>query len=273
MERVVKLFTKTQEDVRLKLAAILALTGVVFFNAITSLLAANDGDNVRLSDKYPNLLAASDSVSIIWIFIFIGLWAYVIYQFSTMRGKDSSISELSLNRISIFFILNTVLNVLWVLSLVLEVFWLSVVLIIAILYTLVRITGYISNDTLAARDTVFIRVPFSLYFGWVTYATVGNIMLWLVSMNWTTFTSHRGTWAVGLVIAAAGFALVMMYRHVDWIYGAAVLWAFLGILVDHLSPSGWNGTYPTMIVALTIVISVLVVATLYVGEKEYRQKS
>ncbi len=267
-----KLFDKVHEDVRLKLITILSLTGVVFFNALATLVSSNNGDNEKLSERYPNLLAPSESIFVIWIFIFLGLWGYVIYQFSTMRGKDSHISEVTLTRINIYFIINTVLNVLWTFALAFELLWLSVPLIVGILYTLVRITGYIAGDTLSLWDKIFIRVPFSLYFGWVTYATVANLITWLVSIEWDGFGIRQGVWAVVLLIVTSIFAVTMMYKRMDWIYGFAVLWAFVGILINHLSPDGWDGTYPSVIVALTIVISILSVLTLYVAEKEYRPK-
>lgn len=268
-----KLYNKAKEDVRLKLITILSLTGVVFFNAIATLVSDTNGSSERLSDKFPNVLAPSDSVFIIWILIFLGLWAYVIYQFSTMRGAESTISERTLTRINIYFIINTFLNVLWSFALVFEVLWLTIPLIIGILYTLVRISDFIASDTLALRDNIFVRLPFSLYFGWVTYVTFANVVTWLVSTNWNEFMVRQGTWGVTILIAAFVFAIVMLYKRNDWIYGVAVLWAFVGILINHLSPDGWDGTYPTMIVSLTIVISVLIVVILYVADKEYRLKA
>ncbi len=267
-----KLFNKVHEDVRLKLIAILSLTGLIFFNALATLLSVNNNESEKLSDKYPNLLAPSESILVIWIFIFLGLWGYVIYQFSTMRGQESLISELTLTRINIYFIINTVLSVLWTFAWAFEAIWLTVPLIIGILYTLIRITGYIASDNLALRDKLFIGAPFSLYFGWVTYATVANIMTWLVSMNWDGFGLRLTVWAAVMLILTSVFTITMMYRRVDWIYGAAVVWAFMGILLNHLSPNGWDGTYPSIIVALTIIVTVLLVATLYVAEKEYHQK-
>jgi L-cystine uptake protein TcyP (sodium:dicarboxylate symporter family) len=69
---------------------------------------------------------------------------------------------------------------------------LMVVLLVSLIY-IVRIIG---KEGLSLRDRIFIRLPFSVYFGWITVATIANFTVRLVSFNWNGFGIAPAGWAV-----------------------------------------------------------------------------
>ena len=88
------------------------------------------------------------------------------------------------------------------------------------------------------------RLPFSVYFGWITVATVANITVWLVSIEWSGLGLPDQIWAVLIIAVAAAIGTVTMLRNRDLAYGLVLVWAFVGILIKHTSQTGFGGQYP-----------------------------
>ena len=264
---------KVHEDIRWKFLAVLSLATVVLVNAVTSIVPLNNKSAREISELYPNLFAPAEITGAILIIIFLAVWAYVVYQFSPIKGEESTISEGVLTDINKYFVANSILNISWLFAWQYEIMWLAVLIVLGIFYALLRITGLIAGEKLSMKDRLFVQAPFSLYFGWVTFATLATIMTWLVSIDWDGFGLRNSIWAVFFLIVTAAFVITVMYRRIDWVYGTAVVWTFAGILLKHLSASGWNGAYPSIILTLVILLSVMIVVTLYIAEKDYRQKT
>ena len=99
-------------------------------------------------------------------------------------------------------------------------------------------------------------MPFSVYFGWTTVATVANITVLLVSLNWDGFGLTDSTWAAIIVVVAMVIGTVMTLRNQDVAYGLVVIWAYSGILMRQTSAEGLDGRYPIVVAA--VVASLLV---------------
>lgn len=64
---------------------------------------------------------------------------------------------------------------------------LSTVLIATLLVLLIAITRTIIAAKPSGRERFFLRLPFSVYFGWITVATIANTTVFLVSIGWDRF--------------------------------------------------------------------------------------
>lgn len=144
-----------------------------------------------------------------------------------------------------------------------RVLWLSVLLIIGLLVTLKRIHALVGPAHYDVKSFVTTRLPFSVYLGWITVATIANITTWLVSINWDGAGMRPGVWMVLVVLAAATIGIIHALRGRDWAYMAVIIWAFSGILYKHLSGSAFNGQYPTTIGALQVSLAVCIVLGIY----------
>lgn len=49
----------------------------------------------------------------------------------------------------------------------------------------------------------------------------------------------------------------------DIAYGLVIIWAYAGILVKHILPSGFNGQYASIITTAVISIVILIIVELY----------
>jgi translocator protein len=104
---------------------------------------------------------------------------------------------------------------------------------------------------LSTGDRWTILVPFSIYLGWVSVATVANVTQLLAHLNWGGWGISPEVWAFIMLIVAAGIAGLMAVRHASLAYLGVFVWAYIGIAVEH-----WG----TPIVAVTAAVLAALIA-------------
>lgn len=263
------LHKKAKESTRLKWLVVITFTAMVIVNVLATTLPINGQTTAEVSDRYENLFTPAGVTFSIWGLIYILLAGYTVYQFASIRKKQSKLSEATIDRVNQYFVVSSVLNIFWILAWHYELLWLSVLIMIGILYGLFTIVTTLVSQKMSVRDRWLVRVPFSVYFGWITVATVANVTAFLVSMGWDGFGVRPAVWTILILLFTVGITLVATYRLKDWAYGSVIVWALVGILLNHLSTSGWNGMYPTVVIVLTILITIQIVVVLKELEGAY----
>lgn len=262
---------KSKDNRPLKLIAAGAFAATVLVNALANLLPINGKNTGAISDSYPNLFAPAGVTFSIWSVIYILLAAYTLYQLGIFREKKSSLKNNTLLEVAPLFIATSLGNIAWIFTWHYEIMWLSVILMITILVHLIRINNILRDETYTLKEFFMVKLPFSIYFGWITVATIANVATWLVSINWDGFMIRPGIWTVVMLIVGAIIGLAVTFRNQDFAYGAVFIWAYTGILIKHLSPDGWNGMYPSTISALNILLPVFITVVLYVWLQNYKK--
>ena len=237
-------------------AVLLSYLAMVAMNYLANALPLNGRSTGDVSDAYPSLFTPAGLTFSIWGVIYLLLGMHVLYQLGLFRGTGDSCDQSLLNRIGVLFTVSSVANTAWVFAWHYDLIPLSAVLITLILVCLALIAVTLRRSTLTARERWFIGVPFSVYFGWTTVATVANVTVLLVSRNWDGFGLADSTWAAIMVLVAMAIGTTTMLRNRDIAYGLVLIWAFLGILLRQLSPDGFDGRYPAIVAA---VIGALIV--------------
>jgi len=92
-----------------------------------------------------------------------------------------------------------------------------------------------SEATRAER--YFVHLPFSVYLGWITIATIANVTALLVNINWNAWGLGEQFWAVAVIIVGIAIALAVLFTRKDVFYCLVVDWALAGILIERLSPT------------------------------------
>jgi hypothetical protein len=110
--------------------------------------------------------------------------------------------------------------------------------------------------------------PFSVYFGWITVAAIANITVFLVSIGWNGFGVADYVWTSVIVLVGAVIGILRMRKDRNVVYGLVLVWAYLGILLKHVSSDGFGGQYPSIIAT---VIACLIALVFFVG-KIWREK-
>lgn len=235
---------------------------MVAMNFLANALPLNGRRTGEVSNEYQNLFTPAGLTFSIWSVIYLLLGAHVLYQLGLFHGSPGRDRVPLLNPVGVLFSVSSVANAAWVFAWHYGMIPLSVVLIGVILVCLILITNNLRSAKLTVRERWFVGVPFSVYFGWTTVATVANITVLLVSLDWDGFGMADWTWAVIIVVIAMVIGTITTLRNQDVAYGLVLIWAYGGILFRQVSPEGLDGRYPVVIgaVVVSLVVFILVAA-------------
>ena len=239
---------------------------MIIVNGLANALPINGMITGDISDSYPNLFAPTGITFIIWGVIYLLLAAHTAYQLGLFRKKGEEVKTALLKEVGILFSISSLANVAWIFAWHYKNILLSLLVMLIILVCLMLIYVRINKETLTANEKVFIRLPFSVYFGWITVATIANATTLLVDKLGSPVNLlgiSEVVWTVVILLIGLAIGAFTTFKNRDIPYGLVIVWAYIGILVKHLlaQPDGFNSQYPAVIV--TVIISlVMLVATL-----------
>lgn len=242
---------------------------MITMNALANLLPLNGQNTGEISDKYANLFAPAGFTFSIWGVIYVLLALHILYQLGLFRNNNSNTHLLT--QISIYFSLSSVLNTLWIIAWHYDQLLLSVFIMIGMLLTLIHINKLTAASTLSLKENFFIKLPFSIYVGWITVATIANITALLVSIGWNGFGLSEATWTIIILIIGTVIGVLTMLRLNNAAYGLAILWAYFGIYSKHTSVSGFNYEYPAIIQTVIICMAVIASTMIFVLLRKSRK--
>lgn len=247
---------KSQSQTRL-LKWFLALAAIVMFavNALSTMLPLNGVTPGEASARYPNLFVPAPYVFSIWGVIYLLVILYVLYQFGLFRKKGEPANETLLQQTGILFIVTCLLNSAWLFTWHYGQVALSLGVIVLFLLTLILLRFRIAAQPLTNREKLFVRLPFSVYFGWLTIATIANATALFVSVGFRGLGLSEGGWTMILLAVGAIIGIVTALRFRDAAYLFVFLWAYAGILQSHLSATGYAGAYPGVIVMASLSLA------------------
>lgn len=217
----------------------LAIANIIWFFAVivVNYLAVNlpiwwmtTGD---LSDLYPNLFTPAWLTFSIWGLIYLALAWFVIRQIVDLYKKNSiGITK----KIWIWFLLSCLINMWWIFAWHYKVVWLSVVIMILFLIVLIVIANKVQmwKKLWTWWDKLLVQIPFSLYLGWISVATIANISTWLVNTWWTMRWMTDIFWTILVIVVAALLALISLYKKYNIIFALVVVRAFIGIIIKRI---------------------------------------
>lgn len=234
------------------LATLLTLT----VNGLANALPINGMNTGQVSDSFEVYFVPAGYVFSIWGLIYILLIAFTIYQ-ALPAQKDQPV----LKSIRGWYIIGCLANSIWIFMWHYLQFNLTILLMAILLVSLLLI--YVRLRKANAAETsngmrCFVQLPFSVYLGWITVATIANATDVLDFNNWNRFGIAAETWAIILLAVAIAIALWMTLAHRDAPYLAVLAWAFAGIGVKYAGLS----IVSTVAYAAAIIVGVLLVAAL-----------
>ena len=116
----------------------------------------------------------------------------------------------------------------------------------------------IGRSRVPAAETWLVRIPFSLYLGWITVATIANVTEVLYYLNWSGWGISPEIWAVIMLVAGAIIASLVSLSRGDIAYVLVIVWAFAGIAVKQSStpPVAISAAALAAVVLLTLLAGV-----------------
>ena len=249
----------------IKWFVLLALIAMLTVNALSSILPINGVTPKEVSDRYPNLFVPAPLTFSIWGVIYLLVIGYVLYQLGLFRRKGEAVNAALLNKTGIIFIVSSVLNLSWIIAWHYGQLVLSFIILALLLVALIRIRLYIAaQEPLSKKEKWFVRLPFSVYFGWVTIATIAGATALLVGTGFSGFGISEPVWTMVILLVGAVIGIATALRFRDVAYLAVFIWAYANILSNHLPSGIYTGAYPGVIatLALSLVAFVAVILAL-----------
>jgi len=212
-------------------AVLLSLLLMLATNALATLLPINDLTTAELSARYPIPLTPAGYVFSIWGLIYLVLIGFSLYQARRTQQQSKTIDA-----IGWLFVFSNLLNSAWIFAWHYEELLLSVGIMIGLLISLIGIYQIIHASLKGKWDegfSWFVRVPFSIYLGWISVATVVNVAVLLYDTNWNGFGLADVTWSAILIGIVTTLTLTLLIQRRDFAYTGVIVWALIGIIVAH----------------------------------------
>jgi benzodiazapine receptor len=212
-----------------------------------------------VSDANPTLITPAGYVFSIWGVIYMLLGVFVVYQaLPSQQGKEYQ------SKIGWLFVLSSLINIGWLFLWQFEYLSLSVVLMFLLLATLISIYVRlrIGKSAVSLRVRLAVQLPFSVYLGWITIASIANVAATLVSIGWDGFGISPETWAILVVAVALIITILMLFTRKDVAYSLVIIWALVGIGVKQ---SG-NQTIVMLAEISAAIVAVALISTILVTQ-------
>jgi hypothetical protein len=239
----------------LKAVNILGFVLVIVVNALANVIPLGGNTTAEVSEASPTLITPAGYVFSIWGVIYALLLVFTFYQAYVAREAPF------LSKISVLFLLSSLVNVFWLFLWHYEQIVPSVVLMFLLLANLIAIylRLQIGKSKVSLNERLCVHLPFSVYLGWISIAAIANVASALVAVNWDGWGIPPVTWASLLIAIALVVTLAVIATRKDVAYSLVILWALGGIIVDQ---AAYQSIVQTAEVSAVIVVVALAVVYL-----------
>ncbi len=235
-----------------QILTLLATVVTITINALANILPLNGNFTGDLSDRFEIFFVPAGYVFSIWGLIYIGLFVYTIFQLLPSQAENQT-----LKKIAPYYWIGSLANSIWIFLWHYEVFSVTLIAMAVILVSLLVINRQLTGS--AGKTKWLVKLPFSIYLGWISVATIANVSQTLFFFDWNGFGINPEVWAVIMLGIASLLGILMAWRENDTPYLLVLVWAFIGITVSQAGSSlvvtsAWAGVI-ILIVALFASIS------------------
>jgi hypothetical protein len=249
------------KDILRQFAVILTTIFTLVINSAANAIPLNGRETGEISDSFNVLFVPAGYVFSIWGLIYLGLTAYTLFQALPAQRQNPK-----LRRTGWLVALSNLLNGSWI------VFWhygyytVTLGVMLALLAVLIVIFLRLdrANHPFSTAERWAVGIPFSVYLGWITVATIANATAVLRYLGWNGGGISELAWTLILLAAGVVIAALMAFIRRDVPYLLVLVWAFAGISARWLNDPvlGVAG-----FVAAGVVLALAVAGALRSGRK------
>ena len=230
------------------------LLALIYWNYYSNTGAINHQTVGDVSDKFDNLFTPAGYAFAIWGLIYLGLLVLGVYWIYLAFKKDEDTR-------SIVYAAPTLIlahfgNGMWLW------FWLNeatgsalmiMIFILAMLFlTSIRLDAGLMGSS--KINKLLIRVPVSLYFGWISVATIANVAAHLKGIGWNGGINETMWTMLAIVLATILGSFMVIHRN-RWVFGLVIIWALIAIAVRHF--------FDVELIMWTAIVGAICVAASY----------
>lgn len=232
------------------IVVIFATLSTIAFNALAAAGLVNGVTTLLVSAKYTTVVTPAGYAFTIWSLIYVGMIAFSVYQ-------ALSANLIKFRGLRTLYVLSCLLNCSWIYFWHREYIGVCLIIILALLGSLLVINLKL-KPSVTAHQSLFTKVPFGLYFGWVTAAAVVNFAVWLTYLGVGLSPRTWNILGVVLILLTAAFGVLVRWKLKNYMYPLAVGWAATGIAVQQ------SGNTMIVVAAAVAVVVCLVVSVSFV---------
>ena len=209
-----------------QIVVVLTILITITINALADALPINGLNTGKISDAFHVYFVPAGYVFAIWGIIYIGLIAYAVYQALPSQRQNPRLQATGW-----WVVLGGLANSMWIFLWHYEQFVGTLGAMLILLATLIAVylrLG-IGQTKVSAAETWAVRIPFSVYLGWITVATVANVTDVLDFLRWSAFGIAPEIWFLIVLVAVLAISTLMSLNRRDVAYILVILWALVGI--------------------------------------------
>jgi hypothetical protein len=214
------------KDLIRQIFVVIALIITIVVNVFSNTLPFNNLTAPEIADSFDVYFVPAGYVFSIWSVIYLGLIAYAVFQLLPAQRENPRLGQTGW-----WFVLSCAANSAWLFLWHYAYFALSVIAMLTLLISLivVYLRLGVGQQAVPPGERWLVQLPFSIYLGWVTVATIANVTAFLDSINWNGFGLSPETWTFIMLVVAIAIAALMAYSRQDIAYLLVLVWAFIGI--------------------------------------------
>ena len=255
-----------QNDKLRQFAVLFSIITMIVMNYLSNVRAFGGKTNAEISDKYHTLITPAGYAFSIWGVIFLGLLAFGVYQ-----GLGSQRTNPRFRAVGWWVVLNALCNAIWSPLFNNERIGIALLVILVMLFSLAIIEQHLlarpnvpfiatnpdatlPESSASPTETWLARIPFSIYFGWLTVATILNVAVYLKSTNFDLLGLNEQTWAIAMLIVGLLVGAIVFNRFRSIAYILVFAWAYRAIAVEQADYSSIQIVAGAGVVVATVLV-------------------
>lgn len=235
-------------------AVVLSTAATIIMNILANALPLNGQNTGEISDRFPVFFVPAGYVFSIWGLIYIGLIAYAVFQALPVQKTNPRMRSTGWP-----VVFGMAMNFSWLFFWHYNIFPLTEVAMLGLLASLIVVYLRLrsGNAEVSNVEKWSTRLPFSVYLGWISVATIANTSDVLYHLRWNGAPLRPEVWAVIMLGAALAITAAMLLTRRDIAYAAVIVWASVGIAVKQASAA----LVPTAAWAVAMLVGVGILIT------------
>jgi hypothetical protein len=241
---------------------VVALAIHVTLSYFTQFRLINQQDVGQVSDAYDSVFTPAGITFAIWGVIYTALLFFCGYHIRmAFKQKDIHPANENVLRMGPWFVLNNIGAAAWLIVWTKGLITASMGLIIFQLLTLIIIHLKLNiHDPNSKTDSkIFTQFPLSIYFAWLTIATIANISVYLLASGWKGFGLEYSPieWTRIMIGVAVFLTTLIVFARRNVFFGLVIIWALYGIILkrESINPTTYAEVIKTAWIGLGIVAS------------------
>jgi len=233
----------------LSIATLLAIVATIVVNTLSNIIPpeAQTVGGIANTVLAGVLITPANYAFAIWGLIYLGLIAYGIYQLKASRHRDPALKQVNRG-----LIVACIAQIIWIFLFTQQWFGASTLAMVVIWFSLM--IAYINLDIGMGRSSRqrrwFAQIPISIYFAWITVATIINIACALYAAG---YRAGAVPWTSAMLMVSALIGATLAWQRRDVAFTLVLIWAYSAIAIRHAD------TLAIWLVAIAAAIVVLVV--------------